>query len=61
MSRDCTCIAYCRGSAGLGEGWKCVMESQKRAEPEQVKPLGVILRTWFRIRKAILKAKGEKS
>lgn len=24
--RDCTCVGNCKGSAGLGENWRCVME-----------------------------------
>lgn len=23
---DCTCVGSCRGAAGLGEGWRCVLE-----------------------------------
>lgn len=30
--RDCTCIGSCRGSAGLAERWRCVMEASSSTD-----------------------------
>ncbi len=30
--RDCTCIGSCRGAAGLGPGWNCVVENGRREQ-----------------------------
>lgn len=36
--RPCTCVGSCKGSAGLGEGWQCVLEMPP--EPAPVKKGG---------------------